>query len=1825
MHYLKRVISIITIVAMVVMGYPVVPTVNASEGDSTPPVIDLEGIVSSKPDSISLGQTFVMSVPVTDDSEILDVGLTYTNIVDSLYGQKKYNEQTMSFDGYNEETGMYEFEVSASLYGPHEILSIYATDVYGNTVTYIDKTNQFYSKWGGEGIEYDFSRFDFAVESSITNDLQGPVIDISSIVVSNSTPKLNEHIMVSVPISDPTGIKDAEIGFSNGTTLPCGSLKDISPEGVYNFEVYSSEYGDYELTYVRATDYYGNKTYYQNLDSKYVEWLEPGATNADLSSGNFIIESVGDTEAPIVDLSSLTLTKKTVSRNEKTVLSLKATDNVGITEIYVTHPNKLHQNIAYGVYNESTGYYDFELASEIYGDVCVAMISVRDASGNSVNYVDSNAKYPCYIGINEVEADFSEYGFCAVLKDEATGVCVSNSTLGDDATLTVSSKLASGEEYLQMTSGDAETLGFYDITVGGTVDMTEESSKVFFDMSNNAEVSNGDTVRVSHLKHDGTVQVEECVVKNQLVEIDVNEFSPFLLESTGDGSAENTIDLAIYRTSYVDDIERTGWHIGFSDELIEDIASVVDDETTLWIYENSQDAFTSFGSNEVTVGTVILYYDAGEGGYTIPSNITINSLKADYNVTSTGAYIYTRSIPEIYVYSGNITVNGNVDMVTLGDANEVFVDEDGEDIICHTGDVCINGNVGNVSWHKKTSTIDPSRYLVDKYDAGVEAKSIEEDAKTAYYEGDLSVNGNIINISVKEGYYHPQKKFYMLLEKASLFDYTTSGLEKIIDQGELTENVKYFEGYNEKAVIDWLPSDDNISFQYQCYYGDIYGDAYYWMKQIWVGDDYDAGFTDIELPEGAIMPEESLAGSVVTVYGTSEEGLNFESDNIPESLTICSGVVNVDGDLAYLNVQDLTRYWHDPGKITVNISGNIEIASIEGTSKNTNISVDGNIDLGLIMSGIDENGVTEMSYFTKSNLSSNVVKNGTLANNIFIESGDGDSTIIYQVATSLEDIENAIGLNDDNRFNEETGCYQEVCTSVSLESVDIEATQSELENVLGANESVTGDSIEIELYTYSHVEADDREYERDSNVTETAQSIAYRVKIPSYSAGNSYGIIRKHKNEDGTYSYDPLDVTVENGFVTFESDKFSSFLITCRPEVELDIEVGENTPDTKIEEFSDEELDSILAGVLTQEEKDAINDGAFVELKLTVDNISDTIDAEDKEQIAEAANELSDNAEVVMYLDLKLFKQLSTETTETPVTDTNGTNIAITIDVPEDIKNSDPSVNRTYYVARMHEGEVDLLPVVYDAEAGTITFETSKFSTYALVYMDGHVHDYDTNYTVDVEATCTTKGSKSRHCKDSACDAKIDVTEIVPLGHDMTRTVSSKQNPTCETAGKEAVIGCSRCNLTEGGAVIPALGHSMTKTISSKQNPTCETAGKDVVIGCSRCSHTEGGAVIPALGHNYSSEYTVDRAPTATLEGSKSRHCTRCDAKTDVTSIARTAPETVSVKYRTHVQNVGWQNYVSDGVMSGTSGRSLRLEGINISLDTKANLGVTYTTHVQNIGWQTWRSNGEMAGTSGQSLRLEAIKIQLTGADAGKYDIYYRVHCQNIGWMGWAKNGAAAGTAGFAYRLEGIQIVVTPKNAGAPSTSLNKCNQNTSKAYINKSKPMATDDVVAGANNVFVNYRTHVQNVGWQKYVSNGAMSGTSGRSLRLEGINIELTNKPYSGGITYQTHIQNIGWNQGWKTDGAMAGTSGQSLRLEAIRIKLYGEMANHYDVYYRVHCQNIGWMGWAKNGEDAGSAGYSYRLEGIQIVLVPKGGAAPGATYNGITQKTSEKFRNK
>lgn len=284
------------------------------------------------------------------------------------------------------------------------------------------------------------------------------------------------------------------------------------------------------------------------------------------------------------------------------------------------------------------------------------------------------------------------------------------------------------------------------------------------------------------------------------------------------------------------------------------------------------------------------------------------------------------------------------------------------------------------------------------------------------------------------------------------------------------------------------------------------------------------------------------------------------------------------------------------------------------------------------------------------------------------------------------------------------------------------------------------------------------------------------------------------------------------------------------------------------------------------------------------------------------------------------------------------------------------------------------------------------------------------------------------------------------------------------------------------------------------------------------------------------------------------------------------------VVYCAHVQREGWQAYVSDGAMAGTRGKSLRLEGINIYLAgargkrmSGGDGSIEYQVHVQNIGWQKVMTDGAMAGTSGKSLRLEGIRIMLTGDLSRFYDVAYRAHVQHVGWQGWVRNGAMAGTSGKGYRLEGIEIKLVGKpvkqvagrdgivnvryrghvqRVGWQPTLQNGNTAGTSGQSLRVEAFNINLD--RGIYSGGIQYRSHVQRLGWQNWKANGAMTGTSGRGLRVEALQVRLTGdiaRAYD--VVYRAHVQGIGW-QNWALNGTVAGTSGKSLRIEALQIKL-------------------------------------------------------------------------
>ena len=169
-----------------------------------------------------------------------------------------------------------------------------------------------------------------------------------------------------------------------------------------------------------------------------------------------------------------------------------------------------------------------------------------------------------------------------------------------------------------------------------------------------------------------------------------------------------------------------------------------------------------------------------------------------------------------------------------------------------------------------------------------------------------------------------------------------------------------------------------------------------------------------------------------------------------------------------------------------------------------------------------------------------------------------------------------------------------------------------------------------------------------------------------------------------------------------------------------------------------------------------------------------------------------------------------------------------------------------------------------------------------------HIFDIKTvnENTLAVPADCVNPAKYFYSCE---CGAHTNDTTLVfesgaPNGHTFGEWEESK-SANCEEGGKEKHI-CSVCKAEEERDTAP-LGHDWNAEYTIDVKPTCTQPGSKS-IHCSRCDATKDVTEIEPLGHDWEDDFTIDVKPTCTQPGSKSIHCSRCDATKDVTEIEPT-------------------------------------------------------------------------------------------------------------------------------------------------------------------------------------------------------------------------------------------------------------------------------------------------------------------------------------------------
>lgn len=162
-----------------------------------------------------------------------------------------------------------------------------------------------------------------------------------------------------------------------------------------------------------------------------------------------------------------------------------------------------------------------------------------------------------------------------------------------------------------------------------------------------------------------------------------------------------------------------------------------------------------------------------------------------------------------------------------------------------------------------------------------------------------------------------------------------------------------------------------------------------------------------------------------------------------------------------------------------------------------------------------------------------------------------------------------------------------------------------------------------------------------------------------------------------------------------------------------------------------------------------------------------------------------------------------------------------------------------------------------------------SYTEYEDTDIDSDAHEWEEDYTTDKEPTCTAVGSESIHC--SLCDARKDIKEISPKGHDWSEWKTLVE-PTITSEGK-ANRACNVCGIKEEKALPKLSGKKEWKHDKNKHWHV-----------------DDNGNIIDADDHEF--KWVVDKEPTATEPGIGHYECIACAFEKAPEEFGKRNPET---------------------------------------------------------------------------------------------------------------------------------------------------------------------------------------------------------------------------------------------------------------------------------------------------------------------------------------------
>ena len=270
-----------------------------------------------------------------------------------------------------------------------------------------------------------------------------------------------------------------------------------------------------------------------------------------------------------------------------------------------------------------------------------------------------------------------------------------------------------------------------------------------------------------------------------------------------------------------------------------------------------------------------------------------------------------------------------------------------------------------------------------------------------------------------------------------------------------------------------------------------------------------------------------------------------------------------------------------------------------------------------------------------------------------------------------------------------------------------------------------------------------------------------------------------------------------------------------------------------------------------------------------------------------------------------------------------------------------------------------------------------------------------------------------------------------------------------------------------------------------------------------------------------------------------------------------------TISYSANSQYVGWLEQVTEPNTAGTTGRSLDLYQIKISL-ANAVKSAKLSAKVYSDGkWLTYDKINADTEIGNADKALQIVNFNLSN-QAG-YRLQYRVHSADIGWQPWVNQGEDAGISG--KNIQAIDFKLVRDNS-----------------------------VIITKPSIY--YQAHISQDGWLDYVGDSEIAGDIEKSNALEAFKIGIDNIS-----DYQLNVKTYDKVNGWvnydnvKGD-TIIGSTGKSLSLQAINATLNNN--DGYKLQYRTYLSNQGWSDWTNQGSVSGVTSGDNEIKAVMFRII-------------------------